>query len=178
MGAQQGPTPTLNSLLQSQPSPQQSAPPQQQGTPHRYPNPGPYDPNPYGPPGNGPPPIPPNSGSSSPMPTPTQSQQQQQMQQQGWAPPPRPYSPQQYRGPPPVSRLSFYYCQIHVFCMKLELNECMNNNRVTVKNYDREKKIFFLLFANRQNVPNKNNLKGETIKFNLLLLCPDASTAV
>jgi hypothetical protein len=100
-GAQQGPTPTLNSLLQSQPS-QQGAPQQHQGTPHRYPNTNPYDP--YGvPPVSGPPPIAaPNSGSSSPMTTHSQSQQQQQ-QQQNWAPPPRPYSPQQYRGPPPVS---------------------------------------------------------------------------
>lgn len=95
-GAQQGPTPTLNSLLQSQPSPQQSP---QSGLPppHRYPNPNPYDP--YAPPVA---PLP-NSGSSSPMPTHSQSQQQQaQQQQQGWIPP-RPYSPQQYRGPPPVS---------------------------------------------------------------------------
>lgn len=95
-GAQQGPTPTLNSLLQSQPSPQQT--PQSGGPPppHRY-----YDPNVYGgpPPNAGNvPPGPPNSGSSSPMPP--QSQQQQQ-QQGGWVPP-RPYSPQ-YRGPPPVS---------------------------------------------------------------------------
>lgn len=92
---QQGPTPTLNSLLQSQPSPQspQSAPP------HRYPNPNPYDP--YGPPVSGPP----VSGSSSPMPS--QSQQQQQQQQQGWVPPPRPYSPQQYRGPPPTVSFNF-----------------------------------------------------------------------
>lgn len=113
-GAQQGPTPTLNSLLQSQPSPQQG--PAQQGAQHRYPNPGPYDP--YGPPvsGNGPPPIPPNSGPSSPMPALSQSQQQQQ-QQQNWAPPPRPYSPQQYRGPPPVSQTLFYEIKFVIVCL-------------------------------------------------------------
>ena len=105
---QQGPTPTLNSLLQSQPSPQspQSAPP------HRYPNPNPYDPY-VGPPVSGPP----VSGSSSPMPTQSQQQQQQQQQQQGWVPPPRPYSPQQYRGPPPTVSFKllhpFYACASH-----------------------------------------------------------------
>ncbi|KAG5681564.1 hypothetical protein PVAND_010983 [Polypedilum vanderplanki] len=100
---QQGQTPTLNSLLQSQPSPQNSP---QSAPPHRF-GPGPNVYDPYGPPTNaaaqsGPPQPPPNS--SSPMP---QSQvappppQQNQQNQQGWAPPPRPYSPHQYRGPPP-----------------------------------------------------------------------------
>lgn len=97
-------TPTLNSLLQSQPSPQQNAPPppqqqqqQQPGPQHRYPTPGSYDS--VGPYGNPPPP-----NATSPMPP--QNQQQQSQQQQGWAPP-RPYSPQQYRGPPVSSTFHF-----------------------------------------------------------------------
>lgn len=127
-GGQQGPTPTLNSLLQSQPSPQQGAP-QQQTAPHRYPNPGPYDP--YGPPvsGNGPPPIPPNSGSSSPMPT----QSQQQQQQQSWAPPPRPYSPQQYRGPPPVSNFTYTYY--------FPIKTCLNGFRPTNESFIIQQKL-------------------------------------
>ncbi|XP_058447429.1 trithorax group protein osa isoform X4 [Malaya genurostris] len=87
----QGPTPTLNSLLQSHPPPQ-----------HRYPNS--YDPNQ--------PQQPPPAASPG---QPGQQQQQQQPppgppqsygHQQSWAPP-RPYSPQMgsqpYRPPPPGS---------------------------------------------------------------------------
>ena len=101
-GAQQGPTPTLNSLLQSQPSPNQPNPQSGPPPPHRY-----YDP--YAPQNAGPGPQ--NAGTSSPMP---QSQQQQQ-QQGAWAPP-RPYSPQQYRGPPPVSIKKFISFQTSKKC--------------------------------------------------------------
>ncbi|XP_055546212.1 trithorax group protein osa isoform X2 [Wyeomyia smithii] len=93
----QGPTPTLNSLLQSHPPGQH---PQ-----HRYPNS--YDPNQPQPP--------PSPGPGQPGAQPGQQQPQQQPppgqppqpygHQQSWAPPPRPYSPQMgsqpYRPPPP-----------------------------------------------------------------------------
>ncbi|XP_055644200.1 trithorax group protein osa isoform X2 [Toxorhynchites rutilus septentrionalis] len=87
-----GPTPTLNSLLQSHPPPH----PQ-----HRYPNS--YDPNqPQQPP-------PPSPGPPGAQPGQQQQPPGQPPQpyghQQGWAPPPRPYSPQMgsqpYRPPPP-----------------------------------------------------------------------------
>ncbi|KAL5273718.1 ARID1B family protein [Megaselia abdita] len=110
----QGPTPTLNSLLQSHgPSSQQQQqpppPPQQQ---HRYSNN--YDPPPPGGPQQQPQqqPLPPTSQSSQNQQPPSQHQPPPPGPyggpQQGWAPPPRPYSPQmgpsqQYRTPPPAN---------------------------------------------------------------------------
>ncbi|XP_062714547.1 trithorax group protein osa-like isoform X2 [Aedes albopictus] len=102
-GQTQGPTPTLNSLLQSHP------PPPPHGGQHRYPNS--YDPNQPQqqqtppPPGPGQPPGQPGQQQHPPSGQPPQSYGTHQ--QQGWAPPPRPYSPQQmgsqqpYRPPPP-----------------------------------------------------------------------------
>ncbi|XP_037923091.1 trithorax group protein osa isoform X4 [Hermetia illucens] len=100
----QGPTPTLNSLLQSHPPPPH-------GPQHRYPNS-------YGDPQQ----QPQQPGQQQQQPPGPQQQQQQPGQQpppppqsygpqQGWAPPPRPYSPQlgpsqQYRTPPPLTSSS------------------------------------------------------------------------
>lgn len=79
----QGPTPTLNSLLQSHPPPHQT---------HRYPNS--YDPQ---------------QQSALQQQNPSQPYGQQQ----SWAPPPRPFSPQlgpaqSYRSAPPVSEKMYF----------------------------------------------------------------------
>ncbi|XP_058978698.1 trithorax group protein osa isoform X5 [Musca domestica] len=118
--APQGPTPTLNSLLQSshpQPPPQHrytnSYDPQQ---PPQQPPPSQSQPPPQGGAGGGPPqppggvqggPPPPQHG-GPPPPTHQPHQSPYGGQQTGWAPPPRPYSPQlgpsqQYRTPPPTN---------------------------------------------------------------------------
>ncbi|KAL9896206.1 trithorax group protein osa isoform 2-T6 [Glossina fuscipes fuscipes] len=117
----QGPTPTLNSLLQSshpppppqhrytnsydpQQHPQQPPPPQQQQQqPPQTGAGGPQQQQPGGPTQSGPPPPPPHSG-----PPPPPHQAPYGAQQGVWAPPPRPYSPQlgpsqQYRTPPPTN---------------------------------------------------------------------------
>ncbi|XP_075146944.1 trithorax group protein osa isoform X2 [Haematobia irritans] len=117
----QGPTPTLNSLLQSshppppqhrytnsydpqQPPQQQPPPPQSQPPPQSGPTGGPQ---PQGGQSGGPPPPPPQHG-GPPPPSHQPHQSPYGGQQAGWAPPPRPYSPQmgpsqQYRTPPPTN---------------------------------------------------------------------------
>ncbi|XP_013098119.2 trithorax group protein osa isoform X7 [Stomoxys calcitrans] len=123
-GQPQGPTPTLNSLLQSshpppppqhrytnsydpQQPPQQQPPPPQSQPPPQGGAGGPQPPGgPAGQGGGGGPPPPQHGGPPPPSHQPHQSPYG--AQQTGWAPPPRPYSPQlgpsqQYRTPPPTN---------------------------------------------------------------------------